>query len=90
MSRIICVTGTDTEVGKTVVTEALAVGLRADGLSVIAIKPVESGTAGPARPSRGCPHRHTASGAGRKIATQEQKPSSAWSFSAGTQIVCHA
>ena len=52
MTRVICVTGTDTEVGKTVVTEALAVGLRADGLSVIAVKPVESGTAGPARPSR--------------------------------------
>ena len=46
MTRFICVTGTDTEVGKTVVTEALALGLTQRGLSVVAIKPVESGTKG--------------------------------------------
>lgn len=38
------VTGTDTDVGKTVVTAALAAALRAAGERVIAAKPVASGT----------------------------------------------
>ena len=40
---IVCVTGTDTEVGKTWVSAALASALVARGKSVVAIKPVESG-----------------------------------------------
>ena len=40
---IICVTGTDTEVGKTLVTAALGAALVAKGKRVVAIKPVESG-----------------------------------------------
>jgi dethiobiotin synthetase len=42
--RTILVTGTDTEVGKTVVSCALARALVRKGLRVLAIKPVESGT----------------------------------------------
>ena len=41
--RILLVTGTDTEVGKTFTAAALAVALRRLGRSVLAIKPVESG-----------------------------------------------
>lgn len=41
--NIICVTGTDTGVGKTLVTSALGAALAARGRSVVAIKPVESG-----------------------------------------------
>lgn len=41
--RVIVVTGTDTEVGKTFVTAGLARALVARGLTVVAIKPVESG-----------------------------------------------
>jgi len=41
--NIICVTGTDTGVGKTWVTAALGAALVARGKSVVAIKPVESG-----------------------------------------------
>jgi len=37
------VTGTDTEVGKSVVTAALAAGLRADGRDVRALKPLATG-----------------------------------------------
>lgn len=39
------VVGTDTEAGKTVVTAALAAGLRARGCSVAAVKPVATGVA---------------------------------------------
>jgi dethiobiotin synthetase len=42
---VVCVTGTDTEVGKTWVTAALGAALVAQGRSVVAIKPVESGVA---------------------------------------------
>jgi len=41
--RIIAVTGTDTEIGKTVITMALAVRALALGLRVAAMKPIESG-----------------------------------------------
>lgn len=47
MGRVILVTGTDTEVGKTFVTAALARRLSRSGLVVKAIKPVESGCVGP-------------------------------------------
>jgi len=43
MRRTVVVTGTDTGVGKTVVTCALARSLRACGRDVVAIKPLESG-----------------------------------------------
>ncbi|MGV3711209.1 MAG: dethiobiotin synthase [Gemmatimonas sp.] len=43
--RMLAVTGTDTEIGKTVVTVALAVRARALGLHVAAMKPIESGMA---------------------------------------------
>ncbi len=43
--RIIAVTGTDTEIGKTVITMALAVRALALGLRVAAMKPIESGMA---------------------------------------------
>ncbi|MEO7361981.1 MAG: dethiobiotin synthase [Gemmatimonadaceae bacterium] len=43
--RIVAVTGTDTEIGKTVITMALAVRARALGLRVAAMKPIESGMA---------------------------------------------
>ena len=42
-ARVLVMTGTDTEVGKTLVTRAVAAGLAARGRSVVAIKPVESG-----------------------------------------------
>lgn len=42
MSRVVVVTGTGTEVGKTVATAALAVRARATG-TVIAVKPVQTG-----------------------------------------------
>jgi dethiobiotin synthetase len=45
MGRIVCITGSDTGVGKTWVTAALARGLRDAGIKVSAIKPVESGVA---------------------------------------------
>lgn len=44
-SNIVVVTGTDTEIGKTLVTAGMARALRRRGVDVIAIKPVESGTA---------------------------------------------
>jgi dethiobiotin synthetase len=40
---IICVTGTDTDVGKTLVTAGIARAARSEGMRVVAIKPVESG-----------------------------------------------
>lgn len=40
---IICVTATDTEVGKTVVTAALAAALRARGQRVAVVKPTQTG-----------------------------------------------
>lgn len=45
-TRILLVTGTDTEVGKTWVSCALARALVQQGRRVVAIKPVETGTAG--------------------------------------------
>ena len=49
VGRGLFVTGTDTGVGKTLVACALAAGLRARGLDVGAIKPIETGV-GPAGP----------------------------------------
>ena len=43
MTRYIAVTGTDTDVGKTIVTAALAAALAADGLAVVVVKPVQTG-----------------------------------------------
>lgn len=43
MSRIIVITGTDTSVGKTVLTSLLTGYLRAAGASVAALKPISSG-----------------------------------------------
>lgn len=43
MTRFIVVTGTDTGVGKTIVTAAIAAALRATGLDVVAIKPAQTG-----------------------------------------------
>ena len=45
MGRGLFITGTDTGVGKTVVTAALLVGLQEAGLRVAALKPVETGCA---------------------------------------------
>lgn len=45
-ARILVVTGTDTGVGKTLVTRALGASLAARGRRVVAIKPVESGCGG--------------------------------------------
>jgi hypothetical protein len=42
---VYCVTGTDTEVGKTVVTAALAAVFRGRGQSVAVIKPAQTGVA---------------------------------------------
>ena len=47
--RILAVTGTDTEIGKTVITMALAIRARTLGLRVAAMKPIESGMAFRAR-----------------------------------------
>jgi len=44
-SNVVVVTGTDTAVGKTWVTSALAQAIRAAGHSVVAIKPVDTGCA---------------------------------------------
>lgn len=44
-NQLYVVAGTDTEVGKTTAACALLVALRRSGLSVVGIKPVESGTA---------------------------------------------
>lgn len=49
MTRFIVVTGTDTGVGKTIVTAAIAATLQARGQRVIAVKPVQSGV-GPDEP----------------------------------------
>lgn len=43
--RVVVVTGTDTGVGKTVVTAALAAALRLRGLRVAAVKPAQTGVA---------------------------------------------
>jgi dethiobiotin synthase len=45
MSNILFVTGTDTGVGKTVVSRLLVAGLRQRGVSVCVVKPVETGCA---------------------------------------------
>ncbi len=47
MIRGVFVTGTDTDVGKTVVSALIARGLRARGLSVSALKPFATGAPGP-------------------------------------------
>ncbi|HEY0550597.1 MAG TPA: dethiobiotin synthase [Verrucomicrobiae bacterium] len=49
MSRIIVITGTDTSVGKTVLTALLAGHLRDAGVNVAALKPISSGERGDAR-----------------------------------------
>jgi dethiobiotin synthetase len=49
-SNIVVVTGTDTEIGKTMVTAALARAASDRGVDVVAIKPVESGTSIEASP----------------------------------------
>lgn len=48
--RLIFITGTDTGVGKTIVTAALARHFSAQGISVGVMKPVETGVADPSRP----------------------------------------
>jgi dethiobiotin synthetase len=53
--RGLFVTGTDTEVGKTVVAAALAAALAADGIAVGAFKPVVTGTG---EPTDGRPRDH--------------------------------
>ncbi len=45
MSRVVVVTGTDTGVGKTVVTAALAAAYAGQGRSVCVVKPVQTGVA---------------------------------------------
>ena len=45
MSRVVVVTGTDTDVGKTVVTAALAAAYVEQGRSVCVVKPVQTGVA---------------------------------------------
>lgn len=49
--RVLAVTGTDTEIGKTVITRALAAQARTLGLRVAAMKPIESGIS--SRPTPG-------------------------------------
>ena len=44
LPRVVVVTGTDTDVGKTVTTAALAAALIADGRSVAVYKPTQAGT----------------------------------------------
>lgn len=51
-TNIVVVTGTDTEIGKTLVTCAVARGLAARGFDVRAVKPVESGIAELDEPDR--------------------------------------
>jgi len=43
MGRILGITGTDTEVGKTVVAAALVAALRSQGVAAVGVKPVASG-----------------------------------------------
>ncbi len=43
MGKILYITGTDTGVGKTYITQALTSSLRTHGMKAVAIKPVESG-----------------------------------------------
>ncbi len=56
MQRIIVITGTDTGVGKTVLTAMLASHLRASGVSVAALKPICSGGRDDARVLRRALH----------------------------------
>jgi dethiobiotin synthase len=49
VSRVVVVTGTDTGVGKTVVTAALAAAYAGQGLSVCVVKPAQTGV-GPGEP----------------------------------------
>ena len=43
MQRVLFVTGTDTDVGKTIVTAGLLRGLRARGIDAVSMKPVQTG-----------------------------------------------
>ncbi|HET9632288.1 MAG TPA: AAA family ATPase, partial [Terrabacter sp.] len=45
LPHVVVVTGTDTEVGKTVVTAAVVATVRAAGLRVTAYKPTQTGVA---------------------------------------------
>ena len=45
LAPVIIVTGTGTEVGKTIATAALVVGLRAQGLRLVVVKPTQTGLA---------------------------------------------
>jgi dethiobiotin synthetase len=63
----LAVTGTDTGIGKTVVTCALAVALRRRGLRVVAMKPIETGTA-PDDPARDGARIARAAGDDRAVA----------------------
>lgn len=49
MKRGVFITGTDTGVGKTFIAGALARGLRADGIDVGVMKPIETGVSTPGR-----------------------------------------
>ena len=48
--RTVAITGTDTEIGKTIITVALAARARTLGLRVAAMKPIESGISARPRP----------------------------------------
>jgi dethiobiotin synthetase len=43
LAPIIIVTGTGTAIGKTVTTAAIVVGLRAQGLRLVVVKPTQTG-----------------------------------------------
>lgn len=62
--RGVFVTGTDTGVGKTVISAALCAALRASGLRVAAFKPVVTGTAEPDDPAAPADHELLAACAG--------------------------
>jgi dethiobiotin synthetase len=62
--RGLFVTGTDTEVGKTVVAAALTAALAADGIPVAAFKPVVTGTDDPPEPGKPPDHELLAACAG--------------------------
>lgn len=62
-AEIVFITGTDTDVGKTIFTAALAGLLRRDGVNVAALKPICSGGRADARLLRHC------AGAGLPLAT---------------------
>ncbi|HEU4973506.1 MAG TPA: dethiobiotin synthase [Baekduia sp.] len=70
--RGIFVTGTDTEVGKSVVAAALTAGLAARGEAVAAFKPVVTGTDDP--PEDGKPRDHDLLGACAGMAPEDVAP----------------